>query len=137
MSFLGLIWSFVGLLSLLYASGFRCSCSSYPVDSESCGSITGVVIVVGTDQPISGVVVTCASLTSTTSTDGRYEIRGIPVGNHTIQASKSDYEPYGQTVDVLAEKSTNVDIPMTLSTATTILHGGVSHSVEGPAARDK
>jgi hypothetical protein len=100
-----------------------------------------VVIVVGTDQPISGVVVTCDSLTSTTSIDGRYEIRSIPAGNHTIQASKSDYEPYSQTVDVLGEKSTNVDIPMTLSTATTILHGGVSHSVEGPvvgpAARDK
>jgi hypothetical protein len=65
-----------------------------PVESET-GSISGLVLDSWTGQPLPGVIVTVrgTTLATTTSPDGRYQVRFAPPGEQTLVFSKPGYAP--------------------------------------------
>jgi len=63
-----------------------------PVPIEP-ASLLGTVIDVGTNLPISGVLVEVVGLTSTTTlADGSYQIIDIPPGIYIVRFSHPDYQ---------------------------------------------
>lgn len=63
-----------------------------PVESET-GSISGLVLDSWTGQPLPGVIITIrgTTLATTTSPDGRYQVRFAPPGEQTLVFSKPGY----------------------------------------------
>ncbi|MGZ8937782.1 MAG: TonB-dependent receptor domain-containing protein [Limisphaerales bacterium] len=74
--------------AILFAPCLR----SQPASSDS-GTISGLVLDNWTEQPLSGVIATVrgTTLATTTSADGRYQIKGVAPGQQTVVFSKSGY----------------------------------------------
>lgn len=53
------------------------------------GTVIGTVLAQGTETPVEGatVAVRDAGLSDTTDVNGRFEIRGVPAGQHTLEVS--------------------------------------------------
>lgn len=76
------------------------------------GSVAGTIIESWEGRPLPGVTVTVRGTTLATTSDaqGRYELRQVPPGDHTLRFSKSGYATAVVTdVRVLADQSTKVD----------------------------
>ena len=57
---------------------------------------------------LSGAKVTCGGESDKTDDDGKFKIKGIKKGEHTIQLSKNGYESYQTTVKIKAGETANV-----------------------------
>jgi hypothetical protein len=64
------------------------------------GTIEGSFQTVVTSNLISGVLVGCAGVTSTTTSNGKYQLLNIPIGQQTLTASKTGYELFSTTINV-------------------------------------
>ena len=56
---------------------------------------------------IEGASVSAGSAAAATGADGRYELRGLPVGSATINTSAPGYEPRSQSIDLIAGANTH------------------------------
>jgi hypothetical protein len=83
------------------------------------------VTTTGTTSPITGVSVSCQGTTSTTGSDGRYTLNNLVAGTATLQASRSGYEPYTQTINLAPGNNTH-NIALSQSTSGTTVTGSVS-----------
>lgn len=75
------------------------------------GVVTGVVKDAATENPISGVTVSCSGSTATSGTDGKFSIE-VPAGKQTLSFSKASYTIYDQTITVV--KDTENPLPETV-----------------------
>ncbi|MCD6326730.1 SUMF1/EgtB/PvdO family nonheme iron enzyme [bacterium] len=95
------------------------------------GTVEGHVYETGTSTPISGVQVTIGSISDTTGASGFYELASVPVGQRTIEASASGYQPYSASMNV-SEGNNSHNIYLTASVDTTNLHGTVMEWDDSP-----
>ncbi|MCK4302540.1 MAG: hypothetical protein KAW91_07185 [candidate division Zixibacteria bacterium] len=93
--------------------------------------LSGHVCFIGTTQPLSGAVVSCADRTDTTLADGVFELPGLPDGEHTLSCLCADYLPF--TIDLEITRDTSVAIELT-PTSSMSLSGRVTHRFEGVIA---
>ena len=91
-------------------------------------TVSGKTYVVGSRDPIGGVIVRCARVSSTSDVDGSYQLRGIPGGTQTLTAGKSGAENYSVQIEVTADMTYFVFI----DDKTTNLSGYVTNAVDGP-----
>lgn len=76
------------------------------------GLITGSVVSVGNETPLSGVQVTCGGQTATTDPNGQFEIAGVPAGSEIVSATLDGYTPTSQTVVVKPGASNAVSLQL-------------------------
>lgn len=88
------------------------------------GRITGKTYIINSTTPIAGVVVSIGATSYTSSADGTYILDNILTGSSTINATKSGYDGYSETVTIATGTNTK-DIYMTSSIVTGVLDGYV------------
>lgn len=76
------------------------SCSDKSSDVPTAGVVSGTVFLESTNGTIPKVVVAVAGRSFKTLTNGRFEIREVPLGEQTITALKDGYEDYSASVTV-------------------------------------
>lgn len=98
----------LGAVVLLSAAG----CEDSSLGPAQRGSIEGRVQDFETDAALSGVNITTSPPTGAlvTDSDGRFTLNDVEVGNYTISAKKSGYDPNQVTVAVRADETTQATI---------------------------
>jgi hypothetical protein len=98
----------LGMAVLLAATG----CEDSSLGPAQRGSIDGRVQDFESDAALSGVNITTSPPTSALVTDseGRFSLDNVEVGNYTISARKSGYDPNQVTVAVRADETTQATI---------------------------
>ena len=91
-------------------------------------TVSGEAHMLGAIAPLAGVVIKCAGITGTSGADGKYELIGVPEGQQTITAQRSDCDDYSYVIKV--EGNTNHHIFMTLNGVD--LSGVVTNAIDGP-----
>jgi hypothetical protein len=104
-----------------YTGGTSTSGGTNPPPTQY-GTVTGIIKSVSTTSPISGVVVTCAGVSATTVTDGKFQLNNVATGTQTLTASKSGYDSFSKSISVTTG-TTNVDVQMTVSTSGASIDG--------------
>jgi TonB-dependent starch-binding outer membrane protein SusC len=81
---------------------------------DATGTITGRVTDGTTLQPLSGanVVIVGTTRGTVTRADGGFILTAVPVGTHTVQASRIGYSPGSQEVTVAVGASVNVQLQL-------------------------
>jgi TonB-linked SusC/RagA family outer membrane protein len=91
----------------------------WPADAsaQQSGTVTGVVVDAGTQQPLAGVQVFVAGTnrSALTNQQGRYLILGVAAGQHTIRAVLIGYAAGSQTVTLQAGATATVDLGLDAS----------------------
>ena len=80
------------------------------------GYVYGTVKAVSGDSTLANVVVSCSGKTYTTTSNGAYTIKDVPVGNQQLTATKTGFRNYTFTVNIQSG-GTLQDISMVLSPA--------------------
>ena len=132
------------ILFFLFAFSLN-SCSEELVDKIQTGTLKGVVIKKGTNQPIKNVKVHTTPSTETvfTKEDGSFVIEKIPIGDYSVRAELTGYltsfqsanfKNSGQIVSVVFELSD--DDSMNSSPSVPVLQSPVDNSVDQPLSVD-
>ncbi len=105
------------------------------VEAQQTGTITGQVVDAVTGRPLGSVIVLVTGTEARSNTDaqGRYTIRGVPVGPRTVTASLVGRAGQTRPVTVAAGQTATVDFRLT-ETATE-LEGIVVNAITGRAER--
>ena len=83
---------------------------------ENTGFVYGTVTAASGDSTMTSVVVQCGGKTSTTTSNGNYTLKDIPIGNTQLSASKTGYQTYTNMVNIQSG-GTRQDIQMVSSTS--------------------
>jgi iron complex outermembrane recepter protein len=78
------------------------------------GTITGIVTNAETGEPVSYAYLHLESINRTTTTDreGRFELRNVPEGSHTIQIHRIGYVTQSRTITVERDEETRLSFQM-------------------------
>src|SRR6188472_733646 len=78
------------------------------------GTVIGQVVNAETKAPLADVVVlvTGTKLGNTTNADGRFVIRNVPAGAHTLRAQLLGYAPQEQSATVAEGATVTVDVAL-------------------------
>ena len=96
----------------LAASMFAAACGgSDPGGPAATATVSGVVSAAA-GAVIEGASVTIGSATSTTGTDGRFELRNVPVGSVSIGTGAPGFVPRSESVGLIAGTNTH-DVVLT------------------------
>lgn len=112
------------LLPILSSSG--CDHASQP--NQGTWTISGKTYLLGSADPLPGVKVTCAGMSTTSGPDGSYEFRGVPEGTQTITAEKENCEGYSHSIEVTSDRKFYIY----LSLKTAKVWGYVTNVIDGP-----
>ena len=121
------IWSRFLLITLIFF-GCEKSDNSPTQESGSGWTVSGKAYTIGTIDPLPGVVVTCAGISSTSGPDGSFELRGVPEGAQILSAEKPGCETYIRSIEVRSDLKHYIY----LSQKTTTVWGIVSNAYDGP-----
>jgi uncharacterized protein (TIGR02145 family) len=89
-------------------------------------NVNGHIYYAGTTIPISGVNVQISDIAGTSQSNGLYELIGVPVGMRTIIATKTNYDPFSQTIEVITG-GVVFDIEMTTGNYTHMVSGIITN----------
>jgi hypothetical protein len=117
---------FICSLSILLFAG--CSKSTEP--GSGGWTVSGKTYLLGSADPLSGVVVRCAGLSTSSGADGSYRLDGVPEGIQVITAELVNCERYSDTIDVKSDMRRYIY----LSLRTTKIRGCVTNAIDGPIA---
>jgi len=122
-------------LRSLFATALALLAIPAALAAQDRGTVTGVVIDVGTQQPLAAVQVTVAGtqLGTTTNREGRFLIPNVPTWARTIRAIFIGYGAAEASVDVPANGSVTANFELRQSAIT--LEGVTVSSVTGQATR--
>lgn len=93
--------------------------------------VSGYVYYAGTIIPISDVTVNIEEISYTTGVDGYYELTDVPIGNNTITASKPDYDPYNQIINI-PQTGLELIIEMSSEIYTQTVFGSIINQLGNP-----
>lgn len=117
----------ITLLSLLtltiISTALLTSCKKEtPTPETKQGNIAGIVTDKETQKAIAGVkiAVTDTERSTTTSTDGKFEIKDLQTGTYTLSATMIGYEPTTVSVTVKEGETVTANIAMTPSTVLSV-----------------
>lgn len=99
------------------------------------GSVSGRVFLEGTTQLLSDVIVTIQDQSDTTSVFGAYAIDSLPEDSYTLTASREDYLPYEDTIEISGLVINNIQLTIAIEHGT--LRGKVLHPVYGKVVSAK
>ena len=104
-------WNIFTVL-ILIMSMVLVSCEDALVDSETYGTIQGVVLDDSTGTPVVHAAITTSPATEAivTDDDGEFKIEDIPTGDYTISVKKRGYARTSVSVAVRELKTTNTTI---------------------------
>ena len=94
-------------------------------------SVFGSTFYSGSTIPVSGVNVSINEINYTTTSTGYYELPNVPIGLQVITATKPNYDPFSQTIDVLTG-GIEFDIEVTSGIYTQNVFGIISNQVGNP-----
>jgi len=120
----------VSLISILCIFLFFAGCSKLTEPGSGGWTVSGKTYLLGSADPISGVVVNCAGLSTTSRGDGSYELHGVPAGKQLITAEMVNCDRYSDTIDVKSDMKRYIYLTL----RTTRLWGYVTNAVDGPIA---
>jgi TonB-linked SusC/RagA family outer membrane protein len=85
--------------------------------AQDAGTVVGTVVAAATQRPLAGVQVTVVGTQLGTDSDsqGRFLIRGVPPGSHTIRAMLIGYAARTEIVNVQPGEAASVDFALGLS----------------------
>ncbi len=108
---------YIGFLSLLFV--FIISCNEERINENDLGSITGKVVVKGSNIPLANVRISTSPVTSTVFSDstGSFVIANVPAGEYSVGARLDEYLATFEPATVVFNKPVNVIFEMELSTA--------------------
>lgn len=100
----------INAVLLIAAVLFFSGCSEETIDDIGSGTITGVVVEEGTNEPVENARISTNPATSTVFTDenGEFILKGIPPEDYAVQAQKESFLTQIETATVTADGSTNV-----------------------------
>jgi len=109
-------WSIDGLISMTNPLTLTMT-RDYSVEATfveaPTATITGTVVNAETNEPIAGATISVDNIATTTSgSDGKYSLI-VPIGVYTLKATVAGFYDWSSTVDVSAEGTYVIDIPMT------------------------
>ncbi len=111
-----------------------CSKDNSPSQAgETTWRLYGKTYLVASVDPLPGVTVKCAGMTTVSGSDGSYEFRGVPEGTQIIAAEKSNCDNFSQSIEIKSD--TRYFIFLTFNG--TSVYGRVSNALEGPIASAK
>lgn len=96
--------------------------------SEPLWTVFGKIYLAGSTDPLPGVVVRCAGLSTESMNDGSYEIHGVPAGLQTLTAEKVGDYSYSRLLEI----ASNIRHHIYFEWKTANLSGYVSNVVDGP-----
>ena len=110
------IYNTICMLSIVMIMG----CSEDTVELTGFGTIKGVVVQVGTNEPLQNVRITTTPSTSTvfTNEEGVYLLNNVPVADYTLSAQREGLLAEFEPVSVLEDKEIEVVFEMDVETAT-------------------
>ena len=78
------------------------------------GPVVGQVITVDSRSPLQGAQITIlgTTLRATTNADGRYTVRNVPAGSHTVRVQMLGFEPKESPANVTANGNLSVNFEM-------------------------
>lgn len=120
--------SYLFNLILLFSLAHLFYCNSEKITEPKTGSLNGIVKNHTTQIALSGVIVNCAGIITTTTIDGKYLLQEIPTGRHPLVAEKTGYERFSQTISITSEMS-SYDILLTQLTSS--VNGSVKNKDTG------
>jgi len=91
-------------------------------------TISGKTYLVGSKDPIGGVVLKCSGINTVSGSDGSYQLSGIPSGTQTLTAEFPMAQPYSSSVEVTSDLTYFVFVMLKF----TNLSGYVTNAVDGP-----
>ncbi len=94
-------------------------------------NVEGYTYYAGSTIPVSGVTVSINEINYTTGSTGYYELNNVPIGNQTITATKPDYDPFSQSINIPPE-GIEVLIEMTSGVYTHNVFGTIINQVYDP-----
>jgi hypothetical protein len=81
------------------------------------GKVEGYTFYASTTIPVAGVLISVAGKTSTTESNGFYQIQDVPSGNHTLTATKEGYDTYSSNIEFqTGDNSLNIEMTSALNT---------------------
>lgn len=85
--------------------------------AQGTGAVRGVVYDKATDDGLPGanVIIQGTSIGAATDLDGKFILRNIPAGQHIVVASYLGYESETVTLDIIANRTIEVDFNLTLT----------------------
>lgn len=103
--------------TLLFISLFAClltGCSEDTIDVSAMGTITGTVVLEGTNDPLENVKISTNPATSTVFTDenGSFILSDVSPGDYSVQAMKEGLQTQFEGATVLPEAEVNVIFEM-------------------------
>ncbi len=117
---------------LTYSIGLYISSETHHVFRLAQGnyyvSISGHVLLGDTDDPLEGIIVSCATGATISDADGFYILNNLRRDTYLLQASKNHRVKFTQVITI--KNDTVVDIRMAASS----LSGYVSNAVDGPVS---
>ncbi len=112
------------LLPILSFSG--CDHASQP--NQGTWTISGQTYLLGSADPLPGVNIACAGMSTTSGPDGSYEFRGVPEGTQTITAQKENCDDYSYSIEINADR----EFYIYLNLKTAKVWGHVANAIDGP-----
>jgi len=85
---------------------------------QQTGNLSVNVVDATTGNPVSGATVSCAGQNRQSDSQGRASLNSITAGAHTLQVSKTGYSTYSNSVDVVANITTNVQVALSPQSST-------------------
>ncbi len=101
---------YTSLLYLSLASLFLIGCSEDTLEDSGQGTITGTVVLEGSNDPIENVRISTTPVSSTvfSDEDGNFIITDVPIGEYSVQAKKDDFVVSFEPASVTNGSTTNV-----------------------------
>lgn len=111
--------SLTAYIFLLSSLIFVLSCSEDRFDENALGSITGKVVIKGSNLPLENVRISTNPVTSTVFTDeeGNFIIGNVPAGEYAVGARLDEYLATFEPVTVVLNTTANVIFELELSNA--------------------
>jgi hypothetical protein len=112
------------LLPIVSFSG--CDHASQP--NQGSWTISGQAYLLGSADPLPGVKIACAGMSTTSGADGSYEFRGVPEGTQTITAQKENCDDYSYSIEINADRKFYIYLHL----KTAKVWGHVANAIDGP-----
>ncbi|HTY36200.1 MAG TPA: carboxypeptidase-like regulatory domain-containing protein [Bacteroidota bacterium] len=126
------VWMML-MLGWLVVLTAGCSKSDSSTGSGNSFTISGETHFRGSVGPLGGVTITCGGVSTTSASDGTYQLSGVPGGAQIVTAKRSDCDDYSYQINLSGD--TKLYIFMTLNGVD--LSGVVSNAIDGPIAGAK
>lgn len=96
-----------------------------PLTQPTYGTVEGTVYFAGSSSTIPGVTVSCGDVSTTTSIDGKFNLKNVQSGVQVLRATKNDFNSFARSIDVLENTTVQHNVELTASSSSKSIRGTV------------